>query len=387
MKHKYAMNLFEAIEQPNGMFKIPDVNIFDCGNVRGFDCNDKWAAETIKNFNAEQAEDGFKHLVHEGHNKTPSRDDAPALGFMENMRLGDRVKKGGEAVKSIFVDLVNLSKDVVDKVKALQLPNRSIEFRPKDRRILSLALGRFTSHFKQEPLTLSEKDIYFYTLDEHGEPIENSPDTSGAHNPERSEPGGKDGDRDGRHKPSSGSNGVNVMSEFQKLYEAEKTRAEKLETEKADVGAQLSGLETESVKLREENKSAKAEIEKLNEQIEEARTKAHKSEVEGYLASAKAKGRIGGGEDEHLLKLSETADGFESVKAMIDARKDGSMVPLEEIAAAAAKDEESDNKPLTEDNVLELAEAYRKENGCSLSQALEEVTKGTEFSINLDVVS
>ena len=137
---------FKIVPEPDGLgYTIKDVPIFETHNNRGFECDEQWLAEAIRNFEA-MKKIGYRPVVIVGHNQKGVEKESS--GFLDNLKIKEAVNYAGEKVKQLYADLVRIPKELKEKIVRNAYPGRSVEILPKSKRILALALlGGTTPHF------------------------------------------------------------------------------------------------------------------------------------------------------------------------------------------------------------------------------------------------
>jgi len=129
---------FEIKREKDGSYTIRDVPIFKTHSDRGFECNEEWMRDAIRN-HQKFKEMGYRPMIIIGHNQKGT--EKKAVGFLDNLRFDPQSG-------ILHADLVKLPEALVNEIKQNAWPNRSVEILPKSRRILALALlGGTTSHF------------------------------------------------------------------------------------------------------------------------------------------------------------------------------------------------------------------------------------------------
>jgi len=154
------INLAEFKEEPDpehpGFFRIKDVPIVNFGPKHDGKVviDDKMGTSFLSTFESEKSEDGHRPTIFIGHNEV-GKPEKPAEGLMDSMTVRERLTKAGNKVKSVFVNFVRLTADMVKNFKDGKFPGRSIEFL-RSGKIRGLALlGSSSPHDKLPPLLLS----------------------------------------------------------------------------------------------------------------------------------------------------------------------------------------------------------------------------------------
>lgn len=142
--------MFEVSNNPDGTVNIGNVPIFKTHSDRRYNCDESWLDRCVADFMGQKLEslelaDGDARYamlpsVTIGH--TPEDPNAPEPdnhGFLDNVRRVGRV---------LYADLMHVSRDAWEKIRAGKLPYRSAEVIPSKHRITNLSLlgGRYP-HF------------------------------------------------------------------------------------------------------------------------------------------------------------------------------------------------------------------------------------------------
>lgn len=142
--------MFDVTNNPDGSVNIANVPIFKAHSDRRYNCDENWLDRCVADFMGQKIEslelaDGDARYamlpsVTIGH--TPEDPNAPEPdnhGFLDNVRRVGRV---------LYADLMSVSKEAWQKIKAGKLPFRSAEVIPSKHRITNLSLlgGRYP-HF------------------------------------------------------------------------------------------------------------------------------------------------------------------------------------------------------------------------------------------------
>jgi len=131
-----------------------------------------------------------------------------------------------------------------------------------------------------------------------------------------------------------------------------------------------------------ELKESKEKAEKLEEELGKAKTEKHEANVSAFLAEAKSKGKVAPAEEEHLVKLAADDAGFETVKGLVNVRKDYSAVPLQEVVKDDGSNDDKSQKKITEEEAIKKAHALKEEKSISLTEAL--ISVKAEYEVESD---
>jgi len=134
-------------EGPGGKFAVRGVPIFALGEHRGFTYDESWARRALRTFALLKKEHGYLPPVVMGHT-TDDGEEKPAVGFLDRLRL---------VGSQIVADIVGLSKEVFEEIRAGRWPYRSVEVFDKAAQITALALlGGTPPQMKSAPLHFAD---------------------------------------------------------------------------------------------------------------------------------------------------------------------------------------------------------------------------------------
>jgi len=123
------------------------VPVFALGEHRGFRYDDAWARRALEVFHRLKRKYGYLPPVIIGHT-SDTENEKPAVGFMDGLRI---------AGNHLVADLVGLTREVYDQIRAGRWPYRSIEVISRAAQITALALlGGTPPYMKTPPLRFSE---------------------------------------------------------------------------------------------------------------------------------------------------------------------------------------------------------------------------------------
>jgi len=123
------------------------VPVFALGEHRGFRYDDAWARRALEVFHRLKRKYGYLPPVIIGHT-SDSEAEKPAVGFMDGLRI---------VRNHLVADLVGLTREVYDQIRAGRWPYRSIEVISRAAQITALALlGGTPPYMKTPPLRFSE---------------------------------------------------------------------------------------------------------------------------------------------------------------------------------------------------------------------------------------
>jgi len=123
------------------------VPVFALGEHRGFRYDEAWARRALEAFRTLKRQHGYLPPVIIGHT-SDTEAEKPAVGFMDNLRI---------AGNNLVADLVGLTKEVYDQIRAGRWPYRSIEVISRAAQITALALlGGTPPYMKTPPLRFSQ---------------------------------------------------------------------------------------------------------------------------------------------------------------------------------------------------------------------------------------
>ncbi len=143
---------FKVSENKDGTFNIRNVDIFTTDK----DFDKLWWDNAIEIHAEDEAQGNIPAGVHIGH---PLRDErGAAKEERDNVGLISKIRRRGE---KIFVDIINLTKDVFHKIKDRRLPGRSVELTP-DGRLMGMALLGSSLGKKRLKLFSDEQPLYCY---------------------------------------------------------------------------------------------------------------------------------------------------------------------------------------------------------------------------------
>jgi hypothetical protein len=131
----------------DGRYTVKGVPIFALGEHRGWQYDVSWAQRAVALFHRMKRETGYLPPVIIGHTNEGT-EEKPAVGFIDDVRL---------AGKRIVADLVGLSRELFEELRAGRWPYRSIEVFSREARITALALlGGNPPYMKTAPLRFSD---------------------------------------------------------------------------------------------------------------------------------------------------------------------------------------------------------------------------------------
>lgn len=152
-----SLSKYKIEREDDGTYTIKDVPIFETHDNRGFDCNEKWLADAIGNFEKERA-NGHRPVVILGHN-VKGAEEKKAKGFLDNLRL-----KG----KKLYADITKVTKALKEDIVQNAYPSRSVEILPNSKKILALALLGGTAPFFSLPQMVygqNEESLWYRSPD------------------------------------------------------------------------------------------------------------------------------------------------------------------------------------------------------------------------------
>lgn len=131
-----------VVDQPNGKYTIRAVPIFKTHSDRGWKCDANWMRKAVAWQQAEKAK-GFLPRLIKGHTKDDKNAaEVPATAALDNYSFDD--KSGW-----LHADYTELTKDVLDQIKAGAWPGRSVEVIPDQHSIPVVAmLGGTPPYFR-----------------------------------------------------------------------------------------------------------------------------------------------------------------------------------------------------------------------------------------------
>jgi len=134
-------------EAADGKYAIRGVPIFALGEHRGFRYDESWARRALKTFARLKKEHGYLPPVILGHT-TDAGEEKPAVGFLDRVRL---------IGSQVVADIVGLSREVFEEIRAGRWPYRSVEVFDKAAQITALALlGGTPPYLKTAPLHFAD---------------------------------------------------------------------------------------------------------------------------------------------------------------------------------------------------------------------------------------
>lgn len=143
-------------ESGDGKHAVRGVPIFALGEHRGFAYDEAWARRALRTFVRLKREHSYLPPVILGHT-TDGAEEKPAVGFLDRLRLVGR---------HIVGDLVGLSKDVFEEIRAGHWPYRSVEVFDRAAQITALALlGGTPPYLKTAPLHFADDGTAAVWLD------------------------------------------------------------------------------------------------------------------------------------------------------------------------------------------------------------------------------
>lgn len=263
------MNPFDVSENEDGTFNIRNVDVFTTDE--NFD--KLWWDNAIEVHSDDEAQGNVPAGIHIGHplrdGKGAAKEERLNVGFMQRFR-----RKG----EKIFVDLVNITKDVFQKIKSRSLPGRSMEL-TGDGRIAGLALLGSSLGKKRLKLFSDERPLYCFEdkwklpqdFGVHGD--ENNPGNPEENNKSEGEEA-KEGEFPEKTEGEGETADPGFDPEEEQRKEEDAARLKAIEERLADLGKDvalvksgiLEGEEQESVK--ELDNMPEKEPEKVSEELD-----------------------------------------------------------------------------------------------------------------------